>query len=119
MANDRTFPATASGGGGGRPVTTATTAAGVKVKWDDSKMESSYANVCNISWTREEVVLVFGLNQAWQGGQKEVTVQVNDRIILSPFAAKRLTELLSNALKEYEGRFGPLGPAAGANSPAR
>ena len=80
-----------------------------KIKWDDSNMKSSYANVCNVTSTREEVVLIFGMNQAWQSAQKEVTVQLTDRIVLSPFAAKRLVGLLSNIVREYEARFGQLG----------
>ncbi len=79
-----------------------------KVKWDDSNMKSSYANVCNVTSTREEVVLLFGMHQAWQSGQKEVTVQLTDRIVLNPFAAKRLVGLLGNLVTEYEKRFGPL-----------
>ena len=54
------------------------------------------------------VVLFFGINQAWQGGQSEVRVQLSDRIILSPFAAKRLLLLLQNAVTQYEKRFGTL-----------
>src|SRR3954470_893486 len=79
-----------------------------KVKWDDKNMKSSYANVCNVTSTREEVVMLFGMHQAWQSGQKEVTVQLNDRIVLSPFAAKRLATLLNNVLTEYEKRYGSL-----------
>ncbi len=79
-----------------------------KVKWDDSQMKSSYANVCNVTSTREEVVLLFGMHQAWQSGQKEVTVQLTDRIVLNPFAAKRLLALLNNVVAEYEKRFGGL-----------
>jgi hypothetical protein len=78
------------------------------IRWDDSTLKSSYANVCNVSSTREEVVLVFGINQAWERGQTEVKVQLTDRIILSPFAAKRLAGLLSNVIREYEVRFGAL-----------
>src|SRR3989442_12410665 len=78
------------------------------VRWDDSNLKSSYANVCNVSSTREEVVLVFGINQAWERGQNEVQVQLTDRIILSPFAAKRLAQLLNNVVREYESRFGAL-----------
>ena len=83
-------------------------APGMQVKWDDSNLKSSYANVCNAMSTREEVVLMFGVNQAWHGGQKEVTVQLTDRIILSPHAAKRLTLLLNNMIKQHEDRFGAL-----------
>jgi hypothetical protein len=80
----------------------------MQVKWDDSNMKSSYANVCNAMSTREEVVLMFGVNQAWHGGQKEVTIQLTDRIILSPHAAKRLSLLLNNLVKQHEDRFGGL-----------
>jgi|SRR5579872_5170412 len=91
--------------------TPAAAAAGTQVpqvKWDDSAMKSSYANVCNVAGTREEVVLLFGINQAWHAQQKQVTVQLTDRIILSPHAAKRLLALLGNVVKQHEERFGPL-----------
>ena len=78
------------------------------IRWDDADLKSAYANVCNVSSTREEVVLVFGINQAWERGQAEVKIQLTDRIILSPFAAKRLAELLTNVMREYETRFGVL-----------
>lgn len=82
--------------------------AGMKIKWDDSSMKSSYANVCNVTSTREEVVMLFGMNQAWNRGQKEVTIHLTDRIVVSPYAAKRLSLLLGNVVKEYENRFGAL-----------
>ena len=85
------------------------------LKWDDSNMRSGYANVCNVTSTREEVVMLFGVNQAWNRGQKEVTIQLTDRIIISPYAAKRLATLLNGVVGEYEKRFGALnveGPQA-------
>jgi hypothetical protein len=82
--------------------------AGTKIKWDDSNMKSAYANVCNVTSTREEVVMLFGMNQAWNRGQKEVTIQLTDRIVISPYAAKRLSVLLGGVVKEYENRFGQL-----------
>jgi len=92
------------------------TVEGTKIRWDDSNMKSAYANVCNVSSTREEVVMLFGVNQAWNRGQKEVTIQLTDRIIVSPFAAKRLSMLLSAVVKEYENRFGTLNIEAQAQS---
>jgi len=92
---------------------------GTKIKWDDSNMKSSYANVCNVTSTREEVVMLFGMNQAWNRGQKEVTIQLTDRIVVSPFAAKRLSMLLGNVVKEYESRFGPLNIDAGTGGEAK
>jgi hypothetical protein len=37
-----------------------------------------------------------------------VTIHLTDRVILNPHAAKRLNVVLTNALREYEGRFGML-----------
>ena len=88
-------------------------AQGTKLKWDDTNMKSSYANVCNVTSTREEVVMLFGVNQAWNRGQKEVTIQLTDRIIISPYAAKRLSMLLQGVVSEYEKRFGTLNVEAG------
>ena len=84
------------------------TGAPPKVKWDDTHMKTSYANVVNASSTREEVTLLFGTNQTWHAGQKEFNVLLSDRVILSPFAAKRLTILLGAVVGEYEKRFGAL-----------
>ena len=79
------------------------------VKWDDSAMKTTYANVCNVASTREEVTLLFGTNQTWNNLKNEVRVQLSDRIILSPVAAKRLALLINNVIGEYEKRFGSLG----------
>jgi len=78
------------------------------IRWDGSKMRSSYANVCNVSSTREEVTMLFGTNQNWHAGQKELTIELSDRIILNPYAAKRLAVLLTHTMAEYEKRFGEL-----------
>jgi hypothetical protein len=91
------------------------TPAAQTVRWDDASMKTSYANVCNVASTREEVVLLFGVNQAWHSAQREIPVQLTDRIILNPFVAKRLSILLGNVLREYEARFGALpDPRGGA-----
>jgi hypothetical protein len=82
----------------------------VPVRWDDTNLKSSYANVCNVSSTRSEVVLVFGINEAWERGQPEIKVELSNRIILSPVAAKQLSDLLSRVVGEYETRFGQLFP---------
>lgn len=78
------------------------------IRWDGSKMRSTYANVCNVSSTREEVTLMFGTNQNWHAGQKELTIELSDRMILNPYAAKRMAILLSNTMQEYEKRFGEI-----------
>lgn len=79
-----------------------------KIVWDDSNMRSVYSNATNVAGGREEIVLLFGMNQAWHAGQKEIKIQLSDRVILSPFAAKRLSLMLGKVLSDYEKRFGAL-----------
>jgi len=87
------------------------------VNWDDSTMKTSYANVVNASSTREEVTLFFGTNLTWNPGEsKEFKVRLSDRIVLNPYAAKRLWILLGAILKEYETRVGPLNIDVGART---
>lgn len=79
------------------------------LKWDDSSMSTSYANVVNVSVTREECGLFFGTNLTTGiGGGGEVAIKLSDRIIMTPHAAKRLSILLNANLKAYEERYGKL-----------
>ena len=71
-------------------------------------MTNAYANVCNVSSSREEVVLVFGMNNAWERDASQVHVKLNSRVMLSPFAAKRLALLLNSMVQQYEARFGAM-----------
>ncbi|WP_028893625.1 DUF3467 domain-containing protein [Syntrophorhabdus aromaticivorans] len=80
----------------------------LKVRWDNTNMRSSYANVCNVAGTREEIVLLFGMNQSFNADQNEMMIQLNDRIVLSPFVAKRLAGLLDAVIKDYESKYGAL-----------
>jgi hypothetical protein len=86
----------------------AAAAAQPRVTWDDSKMHSSYANVCNVIGTREEIMLLFGTNQAWHVGQQQVNIALTERVLLNPHAAKRLLLQLEKGIKEYEQRFGDI-----------
>jgi hypothetical protein len=71
-------------------------------------MTSTYANVCTVSSTREEVNLLFGTNRSWLTAKAELAVELTNRIVLNPYAAKRLHLLLGNVIKQYEARFGEL-----------
>lgn len=83
-------------------------AEGPRINWDQSKMKTTYANVCNVSSTREEVSVLFGTNQTVNVAQNGITVELTDRIILNPYAAKRLAHILTGVLQQYEAAFGPL-----------
>lgn len=93
-----------------------------RIMLDASAAATSYANTCHVASTKEEIVLNFGLSQSWEQPQQDLRIQLTNRIILSPFAAKRLALLLGAVVQQYEGQFGALdlgGPAAGTGSPAR
>jgi hypothetical protein len=78
------------------------------VRWDTTQLKSSYCNVANATSTREEVVLNFGVNQNWDRAGSELEIQLLHRIILSPYAAKRLQQLLQKLMTDYEARHGEL-----------
>ncbi len=80
-----------------------------KVTWDDSKMVTTFANVVNVLVTREELTLLFGINQSWNAAEtKELTVQLSNRMVLTPYAAKRLLTLLAARMRDYETTIGPI-----------
>jgi hypothetical protein len=79
------------------------------VIWDDSAMVTHFANVVSIQSTLEQVDLFFGTNKTWNlAGERQVKVELTDRVILGPHAAKRLWLALGGVLKEYESRYGAL-----------
>src|SRR5271170_5849759 len=71
-------------------------------------LKTSYCNMCSTNTTREEVVLNFGINQNWERPESP-EVSLEHRIILSPFLAKRLSQLLNKVVEDYETRHGALG----------
>jgi hypothetical protein len=79
------------------------------VQWNDKEMATRFANVVNVQSTREQVDLFFGVNRTWSvTGNGQVAVDLTNRIILTPFAAKRLWTVLGGVLREYESRHGAL-----------
>lgn len=84
---------------------------GVKIVWDDSEMTSHYANIGTATANREEFFLLFGTHQHWRGTmeeKKQVEVKLANRIVMSPFAAKRLAVILTQSIKAYEDQFGKI-----------
>lgn len=82
---------------------------GTQIKWDHSKMETTYANVCNVTSTREEVSVLFGTNKTLNVGTPgEITVELTDRIVMNPFTAKRFSMVINKVVADYEAAYGPL-----------
>jgi len=79
-----------------------------RVKWNVEQLKSSYVNFANANSTQEEVVINFGMNNNWDRQASEVDIELTHRIVMSPFATKRLAELLTKLVTQYEGRYGVL-----------
>jgi Protein of unknown function (DUF3467) len=80
-----------------------------ELHWDNSQMATNFANVVNIQSTREQLDLLFGISQSSTvGSDNTLSIAVSNRIILTPFAAKRLSAALDNVLREYETRYGAI-----------
>jgi hypothetical protein len=79
-----------------------------KVRWNTEHLKSSYANFCNATSTREEVVLNFGVSHNWERTPQDMEIELGHRVVLSPFAAKRLSGVLNKLIGEYESRYGEL-----------
>ena len=79
------------------------------VVWKEDGMRTEFANVVNVQGTREQVDLFFGTNRTWspQSGAP-VVVELSNRIIMTPLAAKRLASILESVLREHERRYGAL-----------
>ena len=72
-------------------------------------MTTNFSNVVNIQSTREQVDLFFGTNQTWNASEnRPLSIELTNRLILSPYAAKRLSVALNGVLGEYEQRYGAL-----------
>ncbi len=93
------------------------------IKWDDSNVRTSYANICNIVSSREEVILMFGMNQRVDVENNELIIEISDRLVLNPYAAKRVAQSLSNVIEQYEQKFSEIeldaSPSPSTSAPAK
>lgn len=80
-----------------------------QIRWNDEQMQTRFANVVNVQGTQEQVDLYLGTNRGLgdQGGS-DVVVNLSNRVILTPLAAKRLWTVLGGVLQEHESRYGSL-----------
>ncbi len=70
----------------------------VQIKASDEKLAGKYANMMQVSHTREEFVLDF-VNLIPPSGQ------LVSRVLISPAHAKRIVAALTDNIKKYETQF--------------
>jgi hypothetical protein len=69
------------------------------------------ADVAQVKAGRDEFMLLFGAARKEQPNQGELRVELLERVVLSPFAAKRLLVQLHRMIRDYESQFGVLDEA--------
>jgi hypothetical protein len=83
----------------------------VQLRIDEKAMNSHYANAFRTNATAEEVILDLGLNLLAPGGketQPEMHFQLNQRVILNHYSAKRLVLALGQLIRRHEEQFGEI-----------
>jgi len=75
---------------------------------DASSLKSVYANVCRIAQTPNEVIVDFGMNLNFFGQIIDEPLKLENRVILSHDAAKRLCLHLTATIQAYEAKYGPI-----------
>jgi len=97
----------------------------VRLRVDQRNMQTSYANAFRTSTTLDEVIVEFGLNtiqpaaptrQGEAGDANkadvagEMTLEINQRMVMNYQVAKRLAATLNQIVRNYEQRFGEIKP---------
>lgn len=77
------------------------------LRLDESSLVSSYTNYVQVTGTAEEVILDVGLNKQARPGETQ-TINLDHRIVLSFFTAKRLLNALRMSVLRHEANFGRL-----------
>ena len=85
----------------------------VRLRVDQSNMGTTYANAFKTNATSEEVIVDLGLNMVVPNPQQEgsdvagdILFQINNRLILNYYTAKRLALSLGQIVRGYEEKFG-------------
>ena len=75
---------------------------------EEAELHTVFANFAQVKATQEEVMLLLGTSHSRPSDQNEIRVALNERILLSPSTAKRLSVLLNKVIQVYESEFGSL-----------
>ena len=77
-----------------------------QIPTDSSNLKTSYANVVGIAANINEVYLTFGMNTDPYNPTPAEAVKLDNRVVMTPDAAKRLCLNLNATLAAFEQRFG-------------
>jgi hypothetical protein len=82
--------------------------AGTQLRIDDSDANVCYSSISRVAGTAEEILIDFAHGVRPTGDPGVAVLKVDSRVILSPWAAKRLALALGQAIHRYEQTYGEL-----------
>jgi len=89
----------------------------VRLRINDAEVTTSYANAFRTNTTAEEVAIDFGLNlvmptaqsaQQADGPRNEIQFNIDRRVVMNYYTAKRLALMLGQVVRRHEEQFGEL-----------
>ena len=82
----------------------------IPLRMVEKDMNTFYANAFRTNATPDEVIVDFGFNQLQPTGnqQAELLFQLNQRVIMNLYTAKRLAMTLGQVIRRHEESFGEL-----------
>jgi hypothetical protein len=75
---------------------------------DQTGLKTTYANVCRIAQTPNEVIVDYGMNPNFFGQMLDEPLKLDTRVIMSHDAAKRLCLHLMATIQNYESKYGTI-----------
>ena len=78
------------------------------IQWDESQTQRHYANRSTVTYNREEIAILFGVEQVRQIDFEEISVELTNRIVMRPLIAKQFSILLNETVRKYEGIWGTI-----------
>ena len=82
------------------------TTSGATPQIEQANLRTSYANVCRIAQTPNEVIIDFGMNPNFFGNILDEPLKLENRIVMSHDAAKRLCLHLTGTIQNFEAKYG-------------
>jgi hypothetical protein len=68
----------------------------------------TYANLCRVTSTPEEVIMDFAVNPNAFGQVLDESLKLSHRIIMNYYAAKRVAVILNETIRRHEKAYGEL-----------
>src|SRR5438552_4093262 len=78
------------------------------VKISTEGVQPTYANLCRVTSTPEEVIMDFAVNPNAFGKVLDEPLRLNHRIIMNYHAAKRVALILQETIRRHETAYGAL-----------